>query len=407
LELGHKEIQVKKVGICLFDDPTLGTGGWSSVSGMPAIRISDYGSLSTDVLWVTNLRFNAYKKLGLIKSHHIYDDQFFRTSLKLLMAELGLSNKPNEACSVISEVLQRVSALCENKLNFNMDACSYRLAPSIAASIVKPAWRTRPSGKHAAELAEAFKQATQQNQNAFAIVPPSGSQAMPFVASRAPYYKWLLEQKVPIGSTWRPIKQSTEEKVLGVEDGVEIKGTKSLIARLKEWSNDECYFFRIRVSSIEPFYRPFATFGHGSWEQRHWATLPEIIEMARYSKIVLSAGFKCDAGKLDLPEGIIDDTKSYSYSYGIFLENVWNAIASPLYGSKYHTPIAAYMRAYDRTMCVRMAEGFANFNCTVGSAGAGRVMVYVRPSEQKEILEFASENLLCPPLDLVRESFEC
>lgn len=389
------------IGVCIFDEPSRGGSGWSSKGGAPAERITDYGNLSNDTIWVTNINYRDYKNIGLANHHNIYDDQFFRTSIKLIQSELGLLSDNKKAASAISSIFTRVMTNITKTSNIQLSDLKYRLSPSITSKYLPPSYRMKPSGKYASELIEVFKQSTQQNQHSLGVRPPKGSQALPFCYPRATYYKYLLTLPVPSGNNWKPLKQTQDERIIGIDDGTEIKGTKSFISKLTEWSKTDAIFLKIKVYSTDPEYSSFATFGHGSWEHRQWASLPEVIELSKFSKIGILKGYQTTLGRLDLPEEVIMNGKDYSYSYGLFLENIWNSISSPIIGTKFNTAIAAYMRAYDRIFCLRAAHCFTRMNYLIGSSGSGRVMVYSTPSDFDDISRIAIENNLLPPLEII------
>lgn len=389
-----------KIGVCFFDDPSLGSSGWASVSGEEPRRIDDYGDLSQAHLWVTNIGFRDYKSLGLLNTAHIRDDQFFRVSTKALCQELGLTGDPGNSVKVLSEIFDNASELMTEKHGYQLSESTYRLSPSITEIFLPQALRVRPTGRNSNSMVNAFQEANQQNQNPLGITPPKGSQILPFTIPRGAYFSWLLTRNIPIGTKWREVPQSAKGRVFGYESGRVLKGTEEFISKLTEWSEDEAYFFRIGVESIDAFYRPFASFGHGAWNSRSWVSLPELLNMLRYSKVRVFEGFKTESGKLDV-SNIIDDDLSFSFAYGLLLENIWNSVSIPIFGNKYCTPIASYMRAYDRVACLNLAEGFTRIGGVVGSSGSGKCMVYASSRNADDLIDFAVGHGVCPPLDIV------
>lgn len=389
-----------KVGVCFFDDHELGSSGWCSIDGSDPERIKDFGDLRTDIQWITNLDYKTYKKLGLTNVNHIYDEQFYRTSVKLLIEELGLIDQADIACEKLSMIFSNTARIMEDKLSLTPNGMRYRLAPNLTATVLPNELRKRPSGRNSPDVSEAIKQAVQQNQNSLGITPPAGSKARPFTFPRAEYFNHLMRLPVPISDKWTDVKQSKSEMIIGTENGHLINGTKAVIDKLNDWSHDEAYIFKIKLLSIDKSHRSFATFGHGSWDARSYATLPEILSMVKYSKIALLGGYKTKLGTIDFNEDIFDSEMNFSISYGLYLENIWTSISCPIIGTKFNTAVSAYMRAYDRSYCIDASESFHQNNYVVGSSGSGRVMVYTPRGSEADICNIALKNNCCPPLSL-------
>ena len=62
---------VKQFGCVRFDSDDPNMGGWASVSGREAYRISSVGNLDNDTLWWTNLSFQAMFEANLNKTAYI------------------------------------------------------------------------------------------------------------------------------------------------------------------------------------------------------------------------------------------------------------------------------------------------------------------------------------------------
>ena len=84
-----------KIGVVWFDDIEMATEGWASQNGEDSYRIDGVGQLSSNTFWITNLSFKNFRRLNLNQFKNIFDEQYFRTSLRQLAAELGLSNAPS------------------------------------------------------------------------------------------------------------------------------------------------------------------------------------------------------------------------------------------------------------------------------------------------------------------------
>lgn len=397
-----------KIGVVWFDDPSIAMNGWYSVNGSEPKRINSHGELSTNVLWVTNINYRQYKKLNLTSAPHIFDEQYFRTSIRQVCSEVGLLDNPKEVTVFASRVFTRIVDFGEKYFKVDLTHPGYRYYSLIADRIMPSHMRRRPTESFSLDLLEGLRQSTQANQAITGLKSPKGSSIQSFVIPRTAHAKWLLSQKYPVAGTWKKLPESNYGGVLGIEDGVEVKGTKAKIKQLIELGNNNAAIFRVSQMSIDGFHRSFSTFGAGSNYTRKWATLPEIINLSRYSKIEINGGYSIELGDLGVLDSLnlsdFDKSLDYSYSLGLFLENVWIALTNPLYGNGQFTAVGAYMRAYDRIICSRYAEKFSEYNYVIGSYGTGRILTYVRPNENRTIGEFALEENLLPPLHMVNNN---
>jgi len=395
-----------KIGVCLFDQPSICTSAWASIGGASAFRIKSASELRSDVLWVTNVNYSIYKKLNFIQTPNITDEQFFRTKLSSLIQEISCDEDPSVQCQKAAEVLQRTAKLGLDLFKVDALNCNYRYFTGLQDVLLSSEMRSQPFGKHAVDVSEAIRQSTQENQAMSSRQTPRGSRAIPFVFPRGSYAKWLLSQKYPANVNWRPINARDGESILGIESGTRVKGTNGILDKLHSLSEGKAAMFRVAVLSTEPQYAEFAKFSAGKNNMiRRWATLPEIIEMASYSKIAISGGYYTDNQSLDIHDSIDLDSDEFSFSRGLFYENVWVALSSSPYSKSSNnvSGIGAYMRAYDRIACGRAAASFSRYGFTVGSYGVGRLLVFVRPGEERAAREVALNLGLMPQMRIMSE----
>lgn len=390
------------VGVCYFDDPDIAGSGWTSVAGAEPARVNGYIGLSPDVLWVTNLSFNQYRNLNLGKTPHIFDSQYFRASVQNLSAELGLAGDPENACAVLSEAFTRAMRIGEQKFSLPEHERGYRYASMISSSLTPAPQRRRPDEVFSHDLEIAIQQSTQHNQASFAARAPSNTRAVAFAFPRGTYARWLLGQPMPTAKNWKTLTARDAATEFGTENGKIIKGTASTLERLEELNKKHAGFLRVSVVSMDPFHAQFAQFGNGAPSQRGWATIPEVISLARYARVKMQHGYLCDIDRSPWEEKVKIEGGEYSFSRGVFLENLWAGLSMPLHGSKRVTPLAAYLRAYDRICCTLVAEEFERHSYSVGSFSTGRIVVYVREGESQGAVELALNNGLIPPIDLLR-----
>lgn len=390
---------MKKIGVVCFDNYQSVQAGWSSVDGSVPKRINGIGDLSSSVLWVSNLPFYYYKKLNLIRNPNIYDQQFFRTSLKLLGSELGLEDNVKSLCQYASVIFQRVYQQGVDDYQILLDEAEYRYNTALASVILPSNIRQIPSGKYSSIMMEAFKESTQQNQ-AMIGNATKGAKARTFAFPKGAYARILLSQDFPSNSNWRKISAEKIKCTVGTREDNVIKGTNAFSKYCQDKFQNKAVFLKVSVTYTSKFFRSFATFAMGSNYQRKWVSLPELIELLKYSVVEIHEAYEGDVFKLSL-NNLDLDIDEYSVSRGLYLENLWTALSLPLNEGEYFNPVGAYIRAFDRVLCLKAAYAFARNNFKIGSLGTGRVIVYVKPNEEELATNIALEEGLLPPNHMV------
>lgn len=389
----------KYVGVCVFDDNTGIGPGWASVGGAKARRISHFSELPQNVAWVTNLNYRMFTKLNLNKMPNVFDEQYFRSSIKNISEESGVIGDGEEAAIYCSAILQNTyketcKALGVDDLPFH----PYRFYVGLSGKVVPKSVRRSPSHASGFAIQEVMKGATQQNQAMFGVRAPSGSKACPLTVPRANYFSWIMRQRLPSCEGWKKVKDDEVKALFGTQHGKKVRGTDAVINNLLDMADSNALFLSVVVRTVDPFYRDFATFGSGANYQRQYATLPEILNLARFSTLEIGGGYKC--GYLSNDDKInIDVTNMFRYSRGLALENIYAALANPvkISGKESASGLSAYLRAYDRIMCQRHAEVVAKNGFTIGSFGTGKIIVYSQESESDLLLEACKEAKLMPP----------
>jgi hypothetical protein len=386
-----------KIGACWFDNNKQAFNGWASSCGSPAFRVSSFGDLPPDTLWVTNLNYITYRKLNLTKVHHIVDEQYFRTSMRQIGAETGLLNNPVELVVFASKVFSRIGLMGRELLSVNINNPGYRYTSLLAASITPNYVRSRIIGPNAMDISEAIKQSFQSNQAMVGINAPKNSTVQAFSYPRGAFARWILSQDYPGSEPWEEIPERNFSTTFGYDAGHVIKGTVSVTERLLDIGKNHAALFRINILTTDPAYQNFATFGAGSNHPRRWATLPEVLLLSKYCKVKLSGGYKTTFRKLPIAEKINLNDSEYSYSRGLLYENIWVSLSNPIHGNDIFHAVGAYMRAYDRIACFSLADGFAAQQYTIGSYGTGRAMIYLTDAESQRAAELAIGLGALPP----------
>lgn len=387
------------VGVCEFDDVKSASAGWASICGNKAVRISNRGQLQSDVLWITNILWHDYKNLNLIKLKNIFDDQFFRNSYTFYCRENGLIDDPTKKVEFFSEIFSRLSEYCENKLKINIADCTYRIPILLRDLLLDSKYRKQAQGPNSLEIMTAIKQSTQEIQKMTGS-SPQGSTTHNFIFPRGAYTRWLFSQTYPNGENWIKLSEKKYTATFGHDYNTEIKGTKAVINMLLELGKKSAVFFKTTILTQDTDFVNYQCFGAGANYQRKWSTLPEILHLSRFSKIKIEGGFACDQSPLSLKIPLNCDESEFSLSRSIFLDCLWVGVASPFnVEPKIYSPVAAYMRAFDRIACAKAAERFyKDGSIIIGSFGTGRVTAYLRQSDISLANEISLKSGLIPPL---------
>jgi len=394
-----------KIGVCCFDDINDAEYGWASISGGEAQRVSGPNELDSSIPWVTNLPYMAHKKLNMGASGNILDEQYFRTKISQIGLENGIDSDKRALAEFASLIFQKVADLGLEHFGIDMTSPGYRYHKTASYNMIPAYARNIPEDRNSAEIVEAIDHSTQANQAMFGVKRPKGSSAVSLGFPRQAYGKWILSQPLPAGGSWKKVRQKDNSTTFGFENGYKLRNTSAVLERLMEHGKNNAMFLRVQVRSMDPFYRNFAGFGAGEKDMRRWASLPEIIELSRYAKISIEGGYMCPLSSETIVDEAVFGDSDISYARGLLVENAWAALASPVTvqsGSR-STMIGAYMRAYDRIACGRIAASLARKGLVVGSYSMGRVVVFLRPGESQKIANTALEEGLIPPMGYLND----
>jgi hypothetical protein len=317
----------------------------------------------------------------------------------LISDELGLNEEPRKLSEKTSLIFQRVYNLGLENYELTLEDVEYRYNSALSQCILTRNIRQLPSGNYSTILSQAFKEATQQNQ-AMIGNPVKGSRIKTFGFPKGAYARYLLSFPMPSNTNWQKVSDKDISGTIGTREDNSITGTSAFLKMCERKYKDKAMFLKLTVTYTSKYFRNFATFAMGSNYQRNWATLPEVIELAKYSVIEIHEAYICDTYNLDIKSINLDDDE-YSYSRGLYLENLWTAYSLPIQNGEVFNPVGAYLRAYDRILCLKAANAFSGNNFKVGSFGTGRVVVYMKKHEQELATEIAISEGLMPPFYLV------
>lgn len=397
-----------KIGVCCFEDDRDPEGGWASIDGSEATWVAGPQDLDSEVLWVTNLPYLTHRKLNLAAEGNVFDTQYFRTQIANIGVEMGIDHDLKALAEFCSMTFQRVHRLGKEHLDIDLSSPGYRYHKTASYSLIPDFARQQPTGTSTADILDAIKHSTQANQAMSGVQRPKGAQSVSLTFPRHSYGKWLLSLPLPSEQRWTVVKQRENSTKFGVENGKALRNTATVIDRLNTIGEKNALFLRVTVHSMDKFYKGFASFSAGEKYTRRWATLPEILELARYAKLSINGGYSCKLSTSPLvPEEIFGES-DMSYARGLLIENAWSALACPITTQEgpRQTMLSAYLRAYDRIACGRAAAQLASEGFIVGSYSMGRVVIFLRPGEASRAAKKALEIGLMPPIGFLNSKGE-
>lgn len=385
-----------KIGVCIFEDAKSPRSGFCSIDGQEARYISGYHELSSETMWVTNLEFPVFKELNLLRLRHLTQAQYFRTSVRMLQAELGISD-PQTLCRTLSTLFSRAASLGQTHFGTQAENFNYRFHQAISERLHVPGMTEPVQGMDPNAIQLIIDHSTQENQAMAGVKRPDRSSPVSFLFPRDAYGQWLLSRTYPIGTGWKNDSLG-REFTIGTRDGKKVQLTETFIKRCSNYfeNNSRAMFFRISVVSHESSHRAFASFGSGSREPRVWVAWPELLELLEYSVVHVYESFSTASGLIReyLPEFCF--ASGFGVSEGLLFENIIAALSSPV--NRRNTAIGAYLRAYDRAACGRAAAHFHNAGFVVGSYSSGRIVLLLPEGQKARASQLALNYGLMPPI---------
>ena len=391
---------MSKIGIVLFADPKKPGDGYACESG-DAIEISGTHELSTDVLWVTNIRPYDFIQGGYGQLRHLRSSNFFRTDLGYLIREWGIQGNLSEASEYLYEILNRSLFVIQDRNPIAPNESRTGLRPSLSEMLV-PDSITEPLIDNL-EINNAVAQSIQYNQGrASSSRIPAGAKICSFVAPRSALASFLMSMRLPSSKSWQPITIKSGVLRIGSANGRSASDAASneSFTKMLEMAEAKEFFLDIDVREIDRRFASHKSFGVGDRTSRHYACVEEVAEMASYSIIDIRGGWSCDKHDEPLPHP--DMPNEFSAGRSLANEIYSLAIASNKDSNK-PSPWVAYLRAIERIVLGRAADQFTRQGFVVGSYGTGRVNVFLRSSEHQKAAELALTLGLLPPFSLITQ----
>lgn len=392
--------KVSKIGIALFVDAKKPADGYACEQGK-STEISGLHELSTDVLWVTNIRPYDFIQGGYGQLRHLRSSNFFRTDLGYLIREWSLEGDLSEASEYLFRVLNRSLHVIQDRNSIDPQDSRTGLRQSLS-EIVVPDSINEPLIDNI-EINNAVAQSIQYNQGrASSTRIPAGTKIHSFVVPRSALASYLMSRCFPSSRSWQPITIRSGVLRIGSANGRSANDPASdeSFAKMLEMAPTKQFYLDIDVREIDRRFANHKSFGVGDRTSRQYACVEEVAEMSSYSIIDIRGGWSCDRNKEPLPYPDMPD--EFSVGRSIANEIYSLAVASNKDSNK-PSPWTAYLRCLERIVLGRAADQFNRHGFVVGSYGTGRVNVFLRSAEKQKAAELALSLGLLPPFSLLTQ----
>lgn len=393
---------IERFGCVRFDSDDPNRGGWVSVGGKRAHRISSVGSLDNETLWWTNLSFRAMYEANLHKTPFIKRSTYLNSWLQDGQLEfcqawgfLRRTHTEEQITAALAAVFDRTMrfAGCHYGIDYTRSVPVHdNLADELRCRLLpQKDEHTNPQVDSALWAAHQYY--------AYCLTPHYNKEEMIHVRFAVPavaYAREMLDAVIP-------------------NDQVEYVSAEQMPPESErvDWilNQPRPALVRVTVSNIHPDYVNVVAFANGAkaGNNRGWVTHPELIMLARYAQIEVGGAYLYGAytglpEKCLLPSFSVMQTMtptaeilSSNHWIGLARENCYR-LEPKATEHRMHSARGAWLCANDRLIMFTYALQLHGMGIVVRKYGAGAVTVVVPKHNYREVYERATKiGLLAPP----------
>ena len=390
---------MRKTGILFFNNITTPSSGTAYHDGN-VFHFDSISELDMSVAWIVDLPYKNYTDSGFSSYANLRPSQYLRVGLSGILRELGLK-KNLEGAEVLGSLVDSIVSDLAEMIGANPYSQPYRLNFG-ALSLLLPNYYADFSKNQSEAVSVALDNAYQANQGSLITKNPNNAKLHHFTFPRVAHFEYLMNQNFPINNVWKEMAQYKKPILTGVKKGKRLENFDEVKQQLEKLHTDTACILKVHVRGIEDTYMQGFAFGveGGRSNIRVWASLPEVINIMRYTEVEILSGYETAASKLPLRPEIDLSINRYSYPRGIVAENIWVALADKISinSVKRSTGIGVYLRAYDRLICGKLAEAFSLESYKIGGFGNGAVRVWARSQEADKLNSIAARYGAVPDL---------
>lgn len=389
-----------KIGAVLFDGANNVVGsdrtiisvetGWASIAGGAARRIK-FHQLPSDVVWYTNLPFNAWLKSNLAKHPNFRNSEWLRTPMLQLMDELGVdesSATPAMAAEAMAALAWRICKYGKDEFGI-VPTDRRKLSQDYTSTLATPTSRLSPM------LYPLFAAAAQHpvvNVIRNTSFRSGYAQHVILRANRIQHARRVLATPLPQDSGWESL------------DGIPPDGSDGFLDDI-----EHPFLVRCRVSDVKPVIAEMLSWGAGARNSRDWLTDIEWRVVRQYGRIEVQQVLVNPSGtflppQADLiPRGYLSEL---SITHNLVAEQLWTSLTNSqmVRQEARFTAAAAWLRSTDRMQMFDLAQKLNTRGVDVISYGVGNVVCRYPENGLKRVLDIATDIGLMPPAGKIAEA---
>lgn len=396
---------ISQFGSVRFDSDDPNYGGWASVAGGKAYRISSVGNLDNATLWWTNLSFTAMHESNLHKTHYIKRTTYLNSWLQGGMHDICLgwgflrrSHTEKEITENLAAIFDRVMRYAQRQysLDFGKTVPIHdNLADELRCTMIPD------KDPHISKEVDLALGAAHQYYTYCVTprLPQDGYSSVLFSVPAVRYANEMIGAIIP-------------------SDQVEFVHADQLPPKAQrlDWimAQPRPVLARVTVSNVNPDFVNVIAFANGakSGSNRGWVSQPELLLLSQYASVEIDSLFLFSEYD-GLPETC--GLPPFSHMQGmtptaeIICSNHWIGLSREnpfrLEPGKQRaiSPRAAWITAIDRFMMFTYALQLHRAGITVKRYGAGNVMVIVPDGNYRDAYEIATGIGLIAPTTLVND----
>lgn len=397
-------MSIKRYGVVRFDaqDPT--GGGWASVGGGRAFRVSSVGDLDNSTLWWSSLGFNAMLDSGLNKTPYIKRASYLNSWARDGMNEICVGWGWLRRSYTESDIARNLSAIFDHTMRFV--AANYPLDASRApghdnlADELRCLMLPERDPRLSREVDSAVSAAHMYfNYCVTPRFPREGFSEVLFSVPPVRYAQEILGSIVPVDQ----FEFFSDDRLPPQHARV-------------EWATQEPrpVLCRVTVSNASPEVSSIIAYGNGAKEgsNRAWLSQPEVLLVSKFANVEIDSAFVF-AGYEHLPESCrlpaFTAMQAMTPTAEIVASNHWlglcrnNPYRLEPSRDRVVSPRAAWMSAIDRFLMFTYARQLHDRGMAVRRYGAGGVTVVVPDGNYRDAYEVACELGLMAPTTLVND----
>lgn len=391
-----------RVGIALYANahPDDQAGNWACEFNKEPFPFMSASDLPAQTLWITNCQFGDLKQFGLSLNPKIADEGYFRTRIKQLITELGLSNlTPDKQASLLVSIVGNTLTMIKHQLNL------VHIPANSLAQAVGQLFGVREAAPRSI-LLQVSELACQRYTQCERERRLEKVEIFPLWFHRFDWAKEILGQPLPTSEDIRLIPQSS------------LPRSGQDVALLVDWAkeNNLPLFAKIRINALESTVGRLLNYGAGassirgetasgsgyeSRNMREWCALPELSVLAGAGEIEILEVAVANGWMRSPVSLLANKASTVSYSYGLVAENLWVGLTRRHNDFRQsRTLTTAWIQSLDRMRCLLAAEKLIEHGMDIANYGYGRITVVCPQSVRSSIPQIARELGLLYPASL-------